>query len=241
MKVIAWVALVASLIGSMLAMSAYWRVRSVAPSTGSPDVDDLKARVARLERELASAPRQAGESDPPPVSSESPPADVAELRKRIESLEQRQTAGRFTPPESGRMNRPNPELAEIYKKRLFDTSQKDQLRAQSLYALRTQGAHKADDVVDAGLALLAQSKEPPARTLVLRALQGADNPRIVQPVLTILATDSNDTMRYEAAGTLGDYVEQPAVKAALEAAAANDASERVRRRAQAALTAHPAK
>jgi hypothetical protein len=237
-KAVSWVALVISLIGSMLAMSAYWRVRSLPSASPDDEVEDLKARIAQLERGHAAAPPAPADSGSPAETSS---GDLSQLKRRIEALEQRQSPARFQPPDAGRPTRGNQTLIDAQKKRLFDSSQTEISRAQALNTLRMQGAHKTDDVVDAGLALLAQSKEPATRIRIIRSLQGADNARVVSPMLTLLGADPDENARQEAAGTLGDYVQQPEVKAALELAASNDASERVRRRAQAALIPRPSK
>jgi HEAT repeat protein len=160
---------------------------------------------------------------------------VAELKRRIDLLEQRQAPGRFEVPPAGRPVRGNPAVVDAYKKRLLDPSQAERSRAQALLSLRLQGANKTDDVVDSGLALLAQSKDPAIRTLVLRGLQGAENPRVVSPAITLLGSDPDENTRHEAAGILSGFVGQPEVKVALESAASNDASDRVRNRALSAL------
>lgn len=231
MKVVAWVALAVSLAGSMLAMSAYWRVRSAPAAPPADDIEALKARIAGLESARAAAPAPPSEPGSPPA----PGGELAELRRRIELLEQRQGPGQFQPPESGRPVRGNPAQIDMQKKRLLDAAQPERNRVQALGVLRSQRANKTDDVVDAGLALLAQSKEPAMRSMILRGLQGAENARVVAPVLSILGADPDERARQEAAGVLGEYVDQPGVKAALEQAAATDASERVRTRADSAL------
>jgi HEAT repeat protein len=130
---------------------------------------------------------------------------------------------------------PNPQMVEIHKKRLQDTNLTIRQRATALGVLRTQHANKADDIVDLGLGLLGQAQEPGVRALILRNLQGAENPRVLPTVLGLLKLDADEDVRDEAARLVGEYVSRPEAKAALEAAVAGDVSDKVKRRAQTAL------
>jgi len=108
-------------------------------------------------------------------------------------------------------------------------------RAQALGMLRSQNSNKTDDVVEAGLGLLAAATEPNIKALILRGLRGAENVRVFPPVLALLKGDPDEDVRDEAARTLGEYLAQAEVKAALELAASQDASAKVKRTASAAL------
>ncbi len=248
MKAVASIAIALSLAGSLLAGAAYWRVRSAKPGTAgdSAAVESLQARVAQLEADLARSRAQiaqlegnrpSGDSSDHAHPASGPPSNELEmLRKRIESLERQMAGGR--PGQVDMRNaRPNPQLVEAQKKRLTDASLPEKARATSLMQLRMQGAHKTDDIVDAALALLGQAVEPNTRALIVRNLQGANNPRMVPALLGVLKADADEDVRDETAKTLGDYLDKPEVKTALEAAATGDASEKVRRRAQATLAA----
>lgn len=250
MKAVAWIALGLSLAGSLLAGAAYWRVRSSAtpPAGGAGDVASLKARVGRLEADLAQSREKLArlERDSKPVvepehphSGGSPTSETAELRRRIEALERSVAASRTAMGPRGPGSTPNPALVEAMKKRLTDTSQPERSRASAIGMLRMQAAHKTDDVVDPALSLLAGSTDRVIRALIIRNLQGSGNAKLVAPLLSILKTDSDEDVRDDAARTLGDFVSQAEVKTALEQAAGGDASEKVRRRAQGILAPPP--
>ena len=131
-------------------------------------------------------------------------------------------------------------VVEMQKKRLMDPNQPERSRAAALGMLRSQGANKADDIVEAGLALLAGATEPNIRALILRNLRGAENTRVIPSLLGLLKSDPDEDVRDEAARTSGEYVAQAEVRTALEQAASQDASEKVKRTASAVLAA-PAK
>jgi hypothetical protein len=244
-KAVPFIALAVALVGSLFAAGAYYRVRTAGPA----EVDTLKARVAQLQKDLSQAndrmarlerfPQHVPASNPDPAAPAAQTGDLAELRKRIENLERRQGPAR--PGGSGDMGRvvPNPAMVESQKKRLTDASQTERSRAQALTMLRSQGANRADDVVDAGLALLAQSTEANIRGLIIRGLRGAENPRVLQPLIALLRSDPDEDVRDEAARTVGEYLPMQEARTALEQAAAEDASEKVKRQATAALNAPP--
>ncbi|HZN61508.1 MAG TPA: HEAT repeat domain-containing protein [Planctomycetota bacterium] len=252
MKAVSWIAMGLALVGSLIAAGAYWRVRSAAPPSppaASGDAEPLKVRIARLEGELKDARDRVARLERDPKAGagmgqehvESGPAsgEIADLKRRIELLERQALAGRSAPGPQGRTIPANPAMVEKEKKQLADASLPERTRATSLSRLRMYGAHKTDDVVESALALVNQSQETNIRTLVLRNLQGAENPKLAAPLVALLKGDANEDVRDEAARVLGDYLEQPDVKAALEQAAAQDSSEKVKRRAQSVLTALP--
>jgi len=247
MKAAVWIAVGLSLAGSLVAAGAYWRVRSSHPAAaGDPAaIESLKARVAHLEAELARSNqanarlerggKTGGETGPALPASGHASGDTADLKKRIEVLERQMAAGRPVPGQLGRGMQPNAAALEGQKKRLLDPNLTELDRARALGMMRLQGGHKADEVVDAALGILAQSKDARTRALIIRNLHGSGNSRLVTPLLGVLASDADEDVRDEAAETLDDFVAQPEVKAALEQAASGDASEKVRRRAQASL------
>ena len=249
MRAVSWIALGLSLAGSLVAAGAYWRVRSAKPpAAGEPAaVESLQARLTQLELDLARSREQiaqlereraAGDASGRSHATSGPPTgEYAELKKRIEILERQVASIRPMPVDMGRNARPNPALIDAQKKRLNDASLPEFARASALNMLRMQGATKADDVVDSALALLAQAQEPRTRALIVRNLIGAENPRMVPALLGVLKSDADEDARDEAAKTLGDYVGQAEVKTSLEQSANQDASEKVRRRAQASLAA----
>ena len=249
MKAVSFIALGLSLAGGLVAAGAYYRVRSAPPATSgaSSEIESLKARVAQLEHEykqdrdrlarLEGAPPQRDNRDHPPGPPG--PNELADLKRRVDNLERQQGFGRGAPSERPPNPRPNPAIVEIQKKRLLDPAQPERSRVQALGLLKMQGANKSDDVVDAGLALLATCKEANLRALTLRNLRGAENTRVVAPLIEVLKSDSDEDVRDDAARTVGEYAAQPEVKAALEQAASSDASAKVKRTAAAALDAPP--
>ncbi|HTF57153.1 MAG TPA: HEAT repeat domain-containing protein [Planctomycetota bacterium] len=240
-----WIALALSLVGGLVAAGAYYRVRSAPALPGDPAaVDALKVRIAHLEAEISRLNQGKGPPLPPapsgsPLSSDQ---ELADLRKRVEALERRPPLGSGTPgfTDQSRPSRGNQVAIESQKKRLMDTTITDQQRAAALGTLRLYAAHKADDVVDAALALLASAQEARIRAVILRNLRGSDNAKVPPVLIRSLSSDPDEDVRTEAAQTLGEYLGQAEVKSALQQAAANDPSDKVRHRAETAL-ATPAK
>jgi HEAT repeat protein len=66
-------------------------------------------------------------------------------------------------------------------------------------------------------------------------MSGAGQPSLAQPLMNALRSDVDSAVRAAAAGTLGEYLEEPGVRQALEQAASSDIEPSVRQRAQAAL------
>lgn len=249
MKAVSFIALGLSLAGGLVAAGAYYRVRTAPPGSagGSSEIESLKARLSQLERDVKRD--RAGGARPdvsPPAkddhdhtASSHDSNDLADLKRRIEALERQAGPGRGLSSERPPNIRPNPAIVEMQKKRLLDPAQPERSRAQALGMLRMQSANKTDDVVDAGLSLLAGSKDSNLRALIIRNLRGAENTRLVTPLLDVLKTDADEDVRDEAVRTVGEYAAQPEAKAALELAASSDASEKVKRTATAALAAPP--
>jgi HEAT repeat protein len=249
LKAVSFIALGLSLVSGLVAAGAYYRVRTAPPAAtgGSSEIESLKARLTQLERDfrqdrerrarLEGTPAPKDDHDHTAGSSGS--NELADLKKRIETLERQLAPGRSGSPDRPPNVRPNPAIVEMQKKRLLDPAQPERSRASALGILRMQGSNKTDDVVDAGLSLLAGSKESNLRALVIRHLRGAENTRLVTPLIDVLKSDADEDVRDEAARTVGEYAAQPEVKAALEQAASSDASEKVKRQASAALAAPP--
>jgi hypothetical protein len=213
-------------------------MRSTGPSG---ELEALKSRVAKLEGQ-AGRP-SGGEGRDHPVIQQLPAGqpqnELTDLRRRIEILERQGPAGRPRPVEGSPSPtvRPksSPEMIEAQKKRFLDTNQPVRSRLAAMNVLRMQGAHKSDDIVDSALTMLGTTPETNLRASIIRNLQGAENPRVIPILIQALKGDPAEEIREESAKTLGDYVAQPEVKAALEQASTGDASERVKNRAKAAL------
>jgi TolB-like protein/HEAT repeat protein len=77
--------------------------------------------------------------------------------------------------------------------------------------------------------LAIDSGDSRVRAGVWRVMAGVGDPYLIQPLLHALVNDSDDGVRRAAADTLlSDFLDEPEVRAALEYAAENDASEWVR-------------
>jgi hypothetical protein len=237
-KAASFIALALSLAASLVAAGAYFRVRSQPAAAAPAGNPGLEARVAGLEARLR---------DSQPVSKPDPghshgEDDLDALRRDVEALKKQVGSGRFPGPDTGRVVRPNPAMIDDLKKRLLNPSQPLRARAQTIGALRSQQAHKTDDVIDAAMALFSEAAaDQTTRALIIRNLRGAENPRLADSLIQILTSDPDEDVRDEAARLLGaDYLaSKPEARPALEQAAANDASPKVKRTAQAALAAPP--
>lgn len=229
-----------------MAAGAYYRVRSAPTVPGDPAaVDSLKVRISHLEAEIARLNQGRGAPLPPAPSGtpQSNDQELADLRRRVEALERRPPMSSGTPgfTDQARPSRANQVAIESQKKRLMDTTISDQQRAAALGTLRLYGAHKTDDVVDAALALLASAQEARIRAVILRNLRGADNAKVPPVLIRSLSSDPDEDVRTDAAQTLGEYLGQAEVKSALQQAAVNDPSDKVRHRAETALATPPKK
>jgi HEAT repeat protein len=76
---------------------------------------------------------------------------------------------------------------------------------------------------------------PELRGTIWRAMYGADDPYLIEPMLQSLTYDASEVSHRFAAGSLGTFVSNPDVRAALHKAQTSDPSETVRMSAQAAL------
>lgn len=236
MKAVSFIALALSLASALVAGGAYYRIRSQRPAPAGGADPALESRIARLEASLRDPKLPKVEDRAPDTGHAHGPDELDALRRRVENLEKQVGSGRYS-PDGGRSVKTSQAAVDELKKRMANSSLPLRARAQALGALRGQQANKTDDVADAALALFAEaSSDPATRALILRNLRTADNARLVDPLIQILKNDADEDVRDEAARLLGDYLSaKPEVKAALEQAAANDASAKVKRSAQAAL------
>ena len=92
-------------------------------------------------------------------------------------------------------------------------------------------------IVAAGAAIAVASDDPAIRRRAWEALEGADDPYLIQPLLNALSADPSAPVRRAAATTLHDYLDDPSVVTALERARRFDGDDAVRSAAaDAALT-----
>ena len=122
------------------------------------------------------------------------------------------------------------------KARILDTALTAEQRLAALRTLRfSSPLERTAEVVESMLALLEASGEADVRADICRQLDKVTDPRFQAALLFRVMRDPSAKVREEAAESLGPMAGDPAVKAALEQAAAGDADERVRRQAERSL------
>jgi len=225
---------------------------ATADESGIDDLDrrlvDIESDLARLAGEIASL-REARSSGREPVSAVA--SRAGPLEERLETLEKLVAKDRAASQEllssgsaetiTGRklgVRRREPDLdASIRTAR--DPAAAESDRLESFRRLR---GSKLPGGTDARLQVLAPMVElgetsyaSRHRAEVWRQFSGLGDPSLVTPLLNALRHDRSARVREEAAETLGDYVDDPAVREALEFAAGNDESYDVRAKANASL------
>jgi HEAT repeat protein len=116
---------------------------------------------------------------------------------------------------------------------ILDAARRPAERIEALNKLPLTPEAMTDAVVAAAIELATIA--PRLRGMVWYTMRGVDNPYLIEPLLDSLAYDADEYVRRTAAGALGAFVAEPRVKAALEHAQTNDASEAVRDAAQQAF------
>ena len=117
-----------------------------------------------------------------------------------------------------------------------DPRQTERDRIRALAGLRGAGeGARGGAVADAAIQIVQSSTDAKVRADVWRHMHGAKEPVLVPYLIQSLQYDTDESVRDEAAETLDDYRDRPEVVAALRAASTNDASEKVRRRAERSL------
>jgi TolB-like protein/HEAT repeat protein len=113
---------------------------------------------------------------------------------------------------------------------VLDASLSDNERLDALERLRRRSEWvRGGAVVIAAVQIAMSSDESQVRGRVWREMAGVDDPYLIQPLLHALANDIDEGVRRAAAETLlRGFRDEPEVRAALEYAAENDASEWVR-------------
>lgn len=112
---------------------------------------------------------------------------------------------------------------------LLDTSMPERERSQALALMRgAQGSIQEDAAIHAAIALAAESSDSNIRGTVWQQLRGADKPYLIQPLLAALETETDDFPRQMAVTALGDYLDDPSVRSALESVARDDPSAQIR-------------
>lgn len=117
---------------------------------------------------------------------------------------------------------------------ILNTALSDSERAEALQQLAHSPSQAHDDAIVAAAIEIAAGN-PGLRAYIWGAMRGVGHPYLVEPLLQSLAYDRNPYVRRVAAGTLGDFRDQPRVQTALKQAQASDKSEAVREAAKLAL------
>ncbi len=190
----------------------------------------LRLQLSRIERVKTAAPVVA---DPvPAVPAPAPaPGDPA-LRERVAVLE-RELAEARTPAAPA----PVPiDRAPVLKARILDTALTPGQRLAALRTLRFSAPlERTAEVVESMLLLMEASADAEVRADICRQLDKVTDPRFQAALLFRVQRDPSPKVREEAAESLGPLAGDPAVKLALEQAAAGDADEAVRRQAERSL------
>ena len=180
-----------------------------------PRLDDLLRRVAQLEAQRAQP------------TSERRPTPLEEAQAEAERLQRR--AARDAERAAG---------AAPARDKILDprASESDKLAAWSV--LRDAGPDAWTDAVVAEMARIGlTSPSAQVRADVWRQADArARSERLVPSLMQALVHDVDASTREEAAETLANYLDSPGVRAALEAAAANDADPNVKREALGSLS-----
>lgn len=180
-----------------------------------PRLDDLLRRVARLEAERAQPP-----SERRPTPQEEAQAEVERLQRRA-ARDAERAAG-----------------AAPARDRILDPRASETDKLAAWRALRDAGPDAWTDAVVAEMARIGlTSPSAQVRADVWRQADArARSERLVPSLMQALVHDPDASTREEAAETLANYLDSPGVRAALEAAAANDADPNVKRQALGSLS-----
>ncbi len=121
------------------------------------------------------------------------------------------------------------------RRTVLDTSLPEADRAAALSKLRGIKGGIDREVVFAVIDLFRISRSLVVREGILRDVHGTRDPDLKQLFLDTLTRDPEATLRERAARDIDDYLDDPAVRQALESARDGDASETVRRAAERTL------
>jgi hypothetical protein len=213
--------------------------RPAAPPVKEAVLDERlasqEARIRTLEADLAAA-RKAAAPAAAPASAPAPAAPDAEKGARVKADQderaRREAAAAMEArkaQEDADQQRVAQEI-EALKRKIADTSLTEDDRAAAVALLR--GRRALDRAVAPAIAgLVRGSTSAVLRERVLRDLHGSKDPDFKQLFVDLLRSDPEESVRERAARDIDDYLDDPAVRQALEAARDGDASEKVRARA----------
>jgi hypothetical protein len=180
-------------------------------------------RVAALERQVefvktGLAVRVAqGRGAAPAVATAGPPAEVADLAQRLARLEQ--LAASIQGSRGGERPLP-PEVAAGATRTVLDRGASVKERAEALSLLRPNDGRadgRTPEVVKAALELIQAPETPPKlRAGMIRDLDKLKDPTLKDPLMGILARDSDGRTRREAVETLAVFYDDVAVRSEIE-------------------------
>ncbi len=219
--------------GALLAAAGLWGIASRR---------SLPPEREALRRELEGIRRPAGVATPAPVPDpglerriQALEAEVAAVERKNAELEKRLAAA---PPPAAVP--PGPAEIARWQVTAVDLSRSERERVEALLRLRLTGPDaRTPEVAASMLLLLGSSPDARVRADICRHLKRAVPLALAAPLLSALARDADDKVREEAAETLGPLHADPSVRAALEHAARNDPSDKVRLQAARSLQEPP--
>lgn len=188
-------------------------------------------RIAALEAALAevrSRPAASAPAAPVPAPSEE------EARRREEAAARGVAAMEKAKAVMGELKKRDAETLAELRRKVLDRSLGESERAAALMRLRGWPGGIDREVVVAVLDLFRVA-HPFIREGLLRDLHGTKDPDVKQAMLDALRSDPDEKVRERAAKDIDDYLDDPEVVRALEAARDGDASTIVRLRAAATL------
>ena len=241
---------VAAATGTSLLLQPTAAVSAPSPAR-DPRLDDIARRLLAVESRTAasqSAPSAIAEPSPLRTAADHLPADrIAELASRLQAVEARLArldgAAPHRDPRGlvSEANAPEtaaqPPLTKVDAQQLVlnvRATAEDRVRAQE--ALRRVSDAYTPAMVQELLHLAMTHPDGQLRAAIWRNFDGATVVEGITPaLLDAVARDAEPSAREEAAETLGNYLADPAVKAALQVAADHDAEEKVRNKAKRTL------
>lgn len=164
--------------------------------------------------------------------------EVAELQRRLAQIESRPSPSREN---SGGFRMPaRADAAQVlaWQTIAMDASKSEAERVEALMRMRITPSDpdgRTPEVVASMLTLLETSTDAKIRADICRHVKRYVPLEMSAPLMRVMSRDGDERVRQEAAETLGPLKADPSIAAALEHAAKNDPSERVRRQAESSL------
>lgn len=242
------VSVVAGVVGGVVGAWVVVGGRGPVGAVGGVDpeaAERVAARIDALEAEVASLREELGRGAASLAAVEGPAArDVAGLEARIEELEARNRlevdsasarADGGRTPEAG-IEAPRLDPARSAFEVILDSSATDAQKLAAHRSLRRVEDAYSPALIDALVDLGRTSPDPDIRASTWTMFDGASHlPELVPSLMDAAMHDMSPAARREAAETLGNYVDDPAVRQLLEQLARDDPSKEVRDRAKRTL------